>query len=382
MYGPARLPLSAPAVFAVIVLTAALSACGRGPVPEEAPRPVLVVQPGHEAGADMLAYAGEVRAREESALSFRVGGNLVRREVDVGAQVVRGQLLAELDPGDQRLQARAAQAQLAAANAELERVRSDRARFARLADDQLVSRSAQEAQDAAFKAAEGQADAAQAQWDVARNQAQYTQLRAPRDGVIAARQAEAGQVVAAGQSVFTLAGTSGREVAIAVPESRIREVGVGLPARVTLWSDPGTQLSGRVREVAPAADPQARTYAVRVALDAAAADAVELGQSARVYLQGDSLGGGLSLPLSAVQRGSDGATAVWTVDARTSTLRSAPVRLGTFGESHVPVLAGVAASDWVVAAGGHMLREGLVVAPVDRQNRPIDLTIPDPAETK
>jgi multidrug efflux system membrane fusion protein len=374
MHGPARFLLSA--------LIPILAACSRGPAPEETPRPVLVAQPGHEAGADALAYAGEVRAREESALSFRVGGNLVRRDVDVGAQVTRGQLLAELDPGDQRLQAQAAQAQVAAANAELERVRGDRERFARLAGDQLVSRSALDAQDAAFKAAEGQANAARAQWNVARNQAQYTQLRAPRDGVIAARQAEAGQVIAAGQSVFTLAGTSGREVAMAVPESRIREVAIGQPAVVTLWSDPGTRLSGRVREVAPAADPQARTYAVRVALDAAAIDAVALGQSARVFLQGGDAGTGLSLPLSAVQRGSDGATAVWVVDARSAALKRVPVRLGPFGETRVPVLSGVSGADWVVVAGGHMLREGQVVSPVDRQNRPVELQAAQPAATK
>lgn len=374
MHGPARFLLSA--------LVMVLAACSRGPAPEETPRPVLVAQPGHEAAADALAYAGEVRAREESALSFRVGGNLVRRDVDVGAQVSRGQLLAELDPGDQRLQAQAAQAQVAAANAELERVRGDRERFARLAADQLVSRSALDAQDAAFKAAEGQANAARAQWNVARNQAQYTQLRAPRDGVIAARQAEAGQVIAAGQSVFTLAGTSGREVAMAVPESRIREIAIGQPAVVTLWSDPGTRLSGRVREVAPAADPQARTYAVRVALDAAAIDAVALGQSARVYLQGGDAGTGLSLPLSAVQRGSDGATAVWVVEARSAALKRVPVQLGPFGETRVPVLSGVSGSDWVVVAGGHMLREGQVVSPVDRENRPVELQAAQPAATK
>lgn len=366
MHGPVRFLLST-------LFVLALAACARGPVPEDAPRPVLVAQPGHESTAEAVAYAGEVRAREESALSFRIGGNLVRRTVDVGARVTRGQLLAELDPGDQRLQAQAAQAQLAAAQAELERVRGDRDRFVRLAGDQLVSRSALDAQEAAFKAAQGQASAARAQLDVARNQAQYTQLHAPRDGVVAARQGEAGQVVAAGQSVFTLAGTSGREILMAVPESRIRMVAVGQPAMITLWSDPGTQLPARIREVAPAADPQARTYAVRVALDSTAIDVVELGQSARVYLQGGDAGTGLSLPLSAVQRGSDGSTAVWVVDAQTAALKRVPVRLGAFGETRVPVLDGVAANDWVVVAGGHLLREGQVVAPVDRQNRPVEL---------
>ena len=75
----------------------------------------------------------------------------------------------------------------------------------------------------------GRSRPSRAQLDVARNAAGYAQLRAPRDGVIANRQAEAGQVVAAGQAVFTLAGDAGREVAIALPEARIREFHVGQP---------------------------------------------------------------------------------------------------------------------------------------------------------
>ncbi|MCJ0825594.1 efflux RND transporter periplasmic adaptor subunit [Luteimonas sp. 50] len=356
-----------------LAATLALAACGRGDAPATPPRPVLVVHPAPAADASALAFAGEVRAREESALSFRVGGNLVRRFVDVGDKVDRGDLLAELDPGDLKLQAQAAQAQLAAAEAERARASADRARFAQLARQQLVSRSALDAQDAALAAAAGQAKAARANFDVARNQAGYSQLRAPRAGVIAARQAEAGQVVAAGQPVFTLAGDAGREIAIALPESVIRGFHVGQPVLVELWNAAGTRLPGTIREIAPAADPQTRTYAARVALRGSASDAVELGQSARVYARGGSDPGGaaLTVPLSAIQRGDNGATAVWVVDAATHKLRSVPVRLGAFGEDRVPVLRGVAASDWIVAAGGHLLRAGEMVAPVDRDNRPV-----------
>ena len=361
-------------VLAFALAALALAACGGGNAPATPPRPVLVVHPGPAADAAALAFAGEARAREESALSFRVGGNLVRRFVDVGDKVDRGDLLAELDPGDLNLQAQAAQAQLAAAEAELARARADRARFAQLARQQLVSRSALDAQDAALAAAAGQAKAARANFDVARNQAGYSQLRAPRAGVIAARQAEAGQVVAAGQPVFTLAGDAGREIAIALPESVIRGFHVGQPVLVELWNAAGTRLPGTIREIAPAADPQTRTYAARVALRGSAADAVELGQSARVYARGgdgDAGAAALTVPLSAIQRGDNGATAVWVVDAATHKLRSVPVRLGAFGEDRVPVLRGVAASDWIVAAGGHLLRAGEVVAPVDRDNRPV-----------
>jgi multidrug efflux system membrane fusion protein len=355
-------------------LALVLAACNGDKATAVPPRPVLVVHPDGGADAAALAFAGEVRAREESALSFRVGGNLTRRFVDVGDAVHRGDLLAELDPGDLRLQAQAAQAQLTAAEAELARASADRARFARLARQQLVSRSALDAQNAAHAAAAGQAKAARANLDVARNQAAYSQLRAPRDGVVAARQAEAGQVVAAGQPVFTLAGDGGREVAIALPESVIRGFRVGQPVLVELWNAPGTRLPGTIREIAPSADPQTRTYAARVALAGDVADAVELGQSARVYVRAgdDAERSALTLPLAAIQRGTSGATAVWVVDPASHALHSTPVRLGAFAEDSAPVLAGIKASDWVVAAGGHLLREGEVVAPVDRMNRPIE----------
>ena len=355
----------------LLLLFSGLAGCGGETETTEAARPVLVVHPGGGAQAALSAYAGEIRAREESALSFRVGGNLVRRNVDAGAQVKQGQVLAVLDADDLRLQAQSAQAQSAAAEADLVRARGDRDRYAKLVGDKLVSQSTFDAQNAAYKAAEGQARAARAQLDVARNQADYSQLRAPRNGVIATRQAEAGQVVAAGQTIFTLAADDGREVAISLPEGRIRDFAVGQPVMVELWNAPGERLSGEIREISPAADAQTRTYAARVKLVGDAARAVELGQSARVYVQETGTAAALSLPLSAIQRGTRGVTAVWVVDPATGKVKSQPVELGRYGETDVPVLKGLKPDDWVVGAGGHLLREGQPVTPVDRDNRPL-----------
>lgn len=358
------------AALALAPLLLALAAC-TGKDEGAAPRVVLVAHPGTAPGAHAQAFAGDIRAREEAALSFRVGGKLVARHVDVGDRVVRGQLLAELDPGDLQLQAQAAQARLASAQAQLARASADRARYQALADEQLVSRSALDAQQAAWAAANGQVRAARASLDVARNQAAYSRLLAPGTGVIAARHAEAGQVVAPGQPVFALATDGAREVAIALPESAVDAFRVGQVAEVELWRAAGQRLPGRIREIAPAADPQTRTYATRVALQGDAE--VDLGQSARVFFiaGADARAAALTVPLSAVQRAAGGATAVWVVDPATRKLRLAPVTLGAFGEDRVPVLSGLKAADWIVAAGGHLLREGEVVAPVDRQNRPV-----------
>lgn len=357
-----------------MLMVVILTACGNGEQVAQPPRPVLVMRADAAAGASadgLTAYAGEIRPRQETALSFRVGGKLVRRLVDIGDRVHRGDLLAELDPGDLQLQVQAQQAQLTAADAQLARARADHARIASLAKDQLVSRSSLDQQTATLRAAEGQAHAARAQLDLSRNQAGYSELRAPQDGAIASRQVEAGQVVSAGQSVFALAVDGGREVAFALPEATIRDFSVGQPVVIELWSAQGQRIPGRIREIAPAADAQARTYAARATLDAATPQRVDLGQSARVYIPGAQSSTGLRLPLSALQRGDHDATAVWVVDPKTHKARRVAVRVGPYAADGVAVLSGLKPADWVVAAGGHLLHEGQDVLPVDRANRPI-----------
>nr|MBA2239299.1 efflux RND transporter periplasmic adaptor subunit [Lysobacter sp.] len=187
------------------VLVAALfvlGACVGQAEPEPAPQPVLVAQAGAAADGS-VAFAGQVIAREQGPLAFRVAGKLVSLRVDVGDVVTTGQVLATLDTSDFQAHARAAQAQLEAAQAELGRARADQARFEALAKGQLVSRSALDTHNAAAVAAQGQVNAARASRDFAGNQAGHARLHAPAPGVIATRSAEIGQVVGAGQAVFT-----------------------------------------------------------------------------------------------------------------------------------------------------------------------------------
>jgi len=355
---------SAPLAFALSVV---LAACGSEPAPEPAPRPVLVTRPGVSAAANS-AFAGEVRAAEESPLAFRLAGKLVERRVEVGDHVRAGQVLAVLDAGDLQAQARAAQARLSAAQAELGRARADQARFAQLGREQLVSRSALDAQNAAAAAAQGQVNAARAELDLARNQSGYGQLRAPAAGVIAGRSAEAGQVVGAGQTIFTLAADGPREIAFSLPEGA-QGVELGQPVRVTLWSQPARSWPGRITELAPAADTASRTFAARATVEAPEAT-LPLGQSARVHLTGDGATG-LSVPLPALQH-SGSAVAVFVLDPATSTLKLQPVRVARYGSDQVTISEGIGADEWVVAAGGHLLRAGQKVTAVDRDNRAID----------
>ena len=349
-----------------VLLLPLFTACGGKPEAAPAAPTVLVDVVGQ--GSQERTFPGEVHARQESTLSFQVAGRLVKRHVDAGDRVRAGQVLAELDVSDYALQTQAANAQLAAAQAELKRAGDDLARYRALAEQQLVSQSALAAQKTAFDAAQAQVRAAQAQRDVTANQAGYAQLRAPADGVIASRQAEPGQVLSAGQPVLMLATDKGREVLIALPEASIGDYAVGQPASVELWNAPGKRLAGSIREIAAAADAQARTYAARVAIEET--DAVTLGQSARVHLA--LAGAPLSVPLGAVQ-GESGSqqAAVFTVDPASMTLKRVPVNVARWGQQRAELAAGVSAGQWVVAAGGHLLADGQQVRAVDRDNRPL-----------
>lgn len=351
-----------------IALALSLAACGREPTPVEI-RPALVVQASSgELGYE--AFSGEVHAREEPQLAFRIAGKISRRLVDAGARVKAGQALAELDPADVKLQSEADRAAMASAQADLSLAQSELQRYKNLVDKQLVSQSLYDTRVAALRAAESRVRQARAQVSASGNQVGYSVLRAPSAGVIAQRLAEAGQVVAAGQAVFVLAVDGEREVLISVPEQSISRFPVGRDLSVELWAEPGKRFPGKLREISPSADAQTRTFSARVGFDTAGVP-VELGQSARVYAQ-TATGSGMRLPLSALTQ-SKGRPAVWVVNPATSTLRLTPIRTGAFGEEGVPVLSGLKPTDWVVAAGAHLVLEGEKIAPIDRDNRPVRL---------
>lgn len=352
-----------------VTLIALLVACGKGEPVASPPRPAMVVQP-LPAGDAMETYPGEVRARYEPDLAFRIGGKISKRLVDAGARVKKDQPLAELDPQDVALQLEAARAQVSAAQANLELVRAERDRYKTLLARQMISRSQFDTVENQYRSGEARLKQIRAEFNVANNQASYAVLRASQDGVIARRMAEVGQVVAAGQTVFTLAADGEREVLISVPEQGLERFRIGQDVSVELWSQPGKQFPGRIRELSPAADAQSRTFAARVAFTAGDVPA-ELGQSARVSVRA---GGDipLSVPMSALTAEKD-APYVWVVNPENSTVVRTPVRIARYGQERVSLLEGLKEGDWVVAAGVQMLREGQQVKPVDRDNLPVQL---------
>jgi multidrug efflux system membrane fusion protein len=349
---------STSSVFAAIAALA-LAACGDPPPKAPPPRSVIAQVTTAQPASGAAVYSGEVRARYENDLAFRVAGKVIARQVEVGATVKQGQVLARLDPHDAQLAIDSARSQLAAAEADHALARADFERYRDLYAKKFVSQAVIEARETTFATARARLAQAKAQLATAQNQSAYTALVAEANGVITAVNLEPGQVVAAGQAVMRFARTDEREVAIAVPERRLAELRDAREIAVSLWAAPGKHYRGRIREIAPHADPATRTFAVRISVFDADAN-VALGMTAAVALGGEAHGEVIALPLTALTE-VDGKPAVWIVDPRTHTVNLRPVDVIAYREDGVVVRDGVRAGEVVVTAGAHKLIPGETV---------------------
>ena len=337
----------------------ALAACSQPQPVASGPRPVLaqVVQSATSELGNV--YSGEVRARHESDLAFRVGGKLIARYVDVGSQVTRGTVLARLDPQDAKLAVDAARSQLAAAQADHSLAKSELERYRQLFAQKFVSQAVLDARQTTFEATKAKLEQATAQLATAQNQSAYTTLTADADGVITAVSAELGQVVAAGQPIVRLARPDEKEVVINVPESRLAALRGARQILVALWTQPQRPYAGQVREISPTADPITRTFTVKVSVPQADA-AVRLGMTANVLVDDPSDRTAVKVPLGAVDQ-SAGAASVWIVDPQSHKVVPRPIEIGAYREDGVTVRAGVSAGDVVVTAGVQKLVAGETV---------------------
>ena len=356
MFRPTRHALFGAISF--VAIAALLTGCGQHEAPARPARPVLTAVVQLATTSVATQYTGEIRSRYETVLAFRIGGKIAARLVDAGAVVKAGDVLARLDASDTALTMVSAQAQLDLAKAEVQRYRELRRK-------NFVSQAALDAKETAYTAAQAQAD-------LAANQSAYTVLRAERAGVISQVNVEVGQVVTPGQAVMRLSRVDTPEVAVAIPESRIRQVRAHKRAEVTLWSEEKARYAAELRELSPVADAATRTYAARVAIKQPD-ERILLGMTANVIFtdssddnrtEANDEAARVTIPLTAVFQ-KNGKPAVWVVGAdQQLTLR--PVEVVAFNEAAAILRGGVQPGERIVVAGVHKLAAGEKIKAVDR----------------
>ena len=343
------------AAYAAPLLLSLLAGCGKEEPKTEEVRPVRAIQLAAGNGGERVEFSGDVRPRYESRLGFRVGGKIVERRVDVGANVKDGQVLMRLDPQDLRLAEAQARATLRAAETERDLAQADYKRHQNLRAQNFVSQAVLDAKQAALRAAQANVDAARAGFRGQSNQAGYANLESDTDGVVTAVDAEVGQVVAAGAPVVRVARTDEKEVVIGIPEDRVEALRQASSVSVRLWANRAESLPGKIREVSPVADPATRTYTVKVSIPARAD--IRLGMTATVEMttSGGANASALRVPLSALVQ-DKGATSVWVVEKDAVQLRKVEVS----GQSGNDILlsGGVQPGQTVVTAGVHLLKPG------------------------
>ncbi len=334
-----------------------LSACKPAEVRQEPVRAVkLMLIQATDVGAG-VEFAGEVRARVETRLGFRVAGKLTARHVELGQRVKAGQVLADLDPRDYELAADAARAQVRSAQTQWELAQADYQRYKELKDQSFISGAELERRESTLKAAQAQLDQAQAQLRTQGNQVGYARLVADHAGVVTAIEAEVGQVLASGTPVVRLAQAGANDVVIALPEDKLGLLKVGQSVLVKPWGA-GREDTAQVRDIAASADGVTRTFTVKLSLPKG--DGLPLGSTVQVVLPRTddwSRQQAIQLPTSALRQ-EGGKTAVWVLDSASMTVRSQLIEVGTADGNQVVVAAGLQPGQEVVVAGVHVLSPG------------------------
>ena len=343
-----------PALLCAAALASVLAACSKAPEKVEDIRPVRAIVLSASNVGIHAEFPGEVRARVESRLAFRVPGKITARRVDPGTLVKRGQVLMQLDAGDLRLSQAQARAALSAAETTRDLARAELKRYQELRAKNFVSQAVLDQKSSTFRAAQANVDAARAAYAGQANQADYATLVSDIDGVVTAVDADVGTVVAPGTPVVRVAKTSEKEVVIALPEDKVEAMRKIDNVTVRLWANPGVVIPGKIREVSPVAEAATRTYAVKVSIPDSAAD-VKLGMTALVQFASTTAQPLIRVPLSALFHDKN-VTSVWIVENGLAKLM--PVHVGGTAGNDVVLAGGVKTGQTVVTAGVNSLKQG------------------------
>ena len=323
------------------------------PVAQEESTMVHTMTIAANAATQNYTYSGEVRGRYESKLAFQVKGKIVSRNVQLGSSVAAGDVLMQIDGKDIVQTVNNNAALVDSAESELELAQSDLSRYQELVNGGVISQATYDKYVNAYHVSEAKVRQTQAQYTQSVNEMDYSSLQSDKAGVISSISAEIGQVVSPGQVVVTLVQDGEREIEINVPENRIEDVRQAQDIKVNFWALGNESVPGLVREIAPMADPNTRTFKVRIRIPNPPAD-MKLGMTATVSIP-RSDGNLIKIPIDAIYQNSE-SPAVWKI--KDDELSLCPIQIGNYGSDTVEVLSGLQEGDCIVTKGVHMLTEG------------------------
>jgi len=344
---------------AAAALAGALPGCtaeGEGAEAQKPPRPVvsIVIKPRTD---QPVGFAGTIQPRFQTDRGFRVLGRLVERRADVGDVVAPGQVLAQIDPQLLDLAVRVSDADLAKAQAQFANASAAEGRISTLFAKQVANRADFDNARQALEAAAAGVKQAQANLAKAREQRSYATLTADEAGVVTSVDAEIGQTVAAGKKVMTIARTDIREAVVDIPDAAARSMSQGERFAIRLQADGAITASGKLREIAPQADPATRTRRVRITLDQSI-DAFRLGATITVLPTSQAANQAVfDIPASAIHD-RNGGTLLWLLDPKTETVRTISVEVAERDDRKARIIGQLQAGAHIVAAGVNSLSEG------------------------
>lgn len=321
--------------------------CGRrsaatAPAPEQAV-PVAVVTAARGPIEEAVTIPGRVVARAEATLSAKIPGRVSAVLVSLGDRVRRGQVLVRLDGADLA-------AQVEQARAAWEAARNSRERMRLLYAEGAISRQQ-------WEQAELQATQAAAALDAARAALANASITAPMDGWVTSVSAEVGQIAGPGVPLVTVADTSRLEMEASLTDTQAARIAPGQEVRVEAEAVPGVSVRGSVEAVAPAGDPQRRSFPVRMAL-LDPPPGLKAGMFARAVVTLERRDDALLIPVAAAL-GQGAKRYVFVVEDGKARLRT--IVPGISDGVNLEVKSGLRAGERVVVSGQHYLRDGAPV---------------------
>ncbi|WP_319761102.1 efflux RND transporter periplasmic adaptor subunit [Maridesulfovibrio sp.] len=346
----------------IIILCVLLSGCQETHSHVQKRPVVRTMQIILDKGSENSSYPGIIVARHEIQESFRVGGRIEKRLVDVGDLVQAGQVLATLDEKDLRLSMESAEAERSAAVSNKKQATAEERRYAILLSKNTVSRSEYDLKHLSAEEARARLEKADRAFKLATSQRGYAQLVSSNDGVITKVSAEAGQVVAQGQSVVTVARKGVREVLVNIPERSIQGIREKT-AEVSLWSKQDARFQAILREISPSADSATRTYAARYSIPDVDSS-VLLGMTATLHLSERLPFQTARIPASALLNQGKG-PGIWIVEPQTGQLTFRPITVDQYTERDAIVHGQLSNGDIIVTSGVQKLDETVFVRLTD-----------------